>query len=138
MRPAGWSWSLEEGLRTNDFRNAFDTQVRVHSCHFLHSAIVSPCHFLHSAMPVVLGDKLCLGDFAIPMESRTLDWIDPYGFKVMVLHGGAYDESRDQHPETLEVNLIDFKATGNNSWIDKGLGLPYRWYLNNHGRTCGK
>ena len=89
-------------------------------------------------MPVVLGEKLCLGDFVIPMEPRSLDWIDPYALKVMVLHGGACDESRDQHPETLEVNLIDFKATGNNSWLDKGLGLPYRWFLLNSHRTCGK
>ena len=93
---------------------------------------------LHFAMPVVLGEKLCLGDFVIPMEARSLDWIDPYGHKVLVLHGGAYDEAKDQHPETLDVNLIEFKASGNMAWLDKGLELPYRWFLHNSCRICGK
>ena len=89
-------------------------------------------------MPVVLGEKLCLGDFVIPMEHRNLDWIDPYNWMVMVLHGGAYDESKNQHPEVLDVNLIEFKASGNMAWLDKGLGLPYRWFLHNSHRICGK
>ena len=61
----------------------------------------------------------CLGEYAVPVESASLPFIDPYKLTTM-------------SDEFIVASLVSFKATGTKVWLEQGLRLPSRWWLQNH------
>ena len=64
--------------------------------------------------------RLCVNDHAVPVESVSLPWMDPFEL--------TSDLDLD---EEIAVNLVNLKATGKTTWIEKALNLPARGWLKN-------
>ena len=79
-------------------------------------------------MPEVLevAYKLCLNDWALPVEKKTLHLQDPDGL--------ALDEHQVDENDELTVNLIHFGASKNLRWLEQALKLPARWWVLNSTR----
>jgi len=65
---------------------------------------------------------LCLNGSAVPVETQTLAFVDPYCLA-------------EEPDELLPVSLVRFSATGDLNWLHQGLVLPRRWWLQNHFRV---
>ena len=63
--------------------------------------------------------RLCLGEHAVPVERASLPFIDPYKLTTM-------------SDEFIVASLVSFKATGTKVWLEQGLHLPSKWWLQNH------
>ena len=75
-------------------------------------------------MPVIQASyRLCFQDWAVPLEETQLPWLDPYE-----LADGFVPEG------SLHVSLVNFKASGDMCWIEKGLELKARWWKAHHHR----
>ena len=72
---------------------------------------------------MVVEMRLCLDDSAIPLEKKTLAFVDPYSLA----------EELDEL--LLPVSLVRLSATGDLNWLHQGLVLPRRWWLQNHFRV---
>ena len=57
---------------------------------------------------MVVETRLCLGDSAIPLEKKTLAFVEPYSLA-------------EEVDELLPVSLVRFSATGDLSWLHQGL-----------------
>ena len=57
---------------------------------------------------MVVAMRLCLDDSAIPLEKKTLAFVDPYSLA-------------EEPDELLPVSLVRFSATGDLSWLHQGL-----------------
>ena len=66
--------------------------------------------------------RLCLGEYAAPVESASLPFADPYNLVTM-------------SDELIKVSLVSFKATGAKVWLEQGLHLPSKWWLQNHANV---
>ena len=74
-------------------------------------------------MPVVVSRRVCFNDMAVPLvEEQSLPFVDPLNLA---------SETEDM----LSVSLVNFKATGNLQWLEKGLELKSRWWVFNHHRV---
>lgn len=73
-------------------------------------------------MPVLeVKRRLCLNDCAVPAEEQGLSFLDPYN-------------QSNETDENLSVSLVNFKASGDMKWLQKGLKLSSRWWVLNHHR----
>ena len=70
----------------------------------------------------VVKMRLCLESSVIPLQKQTLAFVDPY-------------KLAEEADEVLAVSLVRLSATGELSWLHQGLGLPRRWWLQNHFRV---
>lgn len=74
------------------------------------------------AMPVLeVKRRLCFNDCAVPAEEQDLSVLDPYNLS-------------NETDDNLSVSLVNFKASGNMTWLQKGLELSSRWWVLNHHR----
>ena len=79
--------------------------------------------------------RLCLNGHAIPVETKDMFLVDPLNL--------AETYSLDL-PDSTEVNLVSFKASGHMNWLCKSLQLPDgdgsnhsngRWWAHNSNRV---
>jgi len=70
----------------------------------------------------VVETRLCLSGNAVPLETQTLAFVDPYSLA-------------EEPDELLPVSLVKLSATGDLSWLHQGLALPRKWWLQNHFRV---
>ena len=69
-------------------------------------------------------NRLCLNGQAIPVETKDMILVDPLNLA---------DTNSLDLPESIEVTLISFKASGDMNWLCKSLPLP-----GGDGRNCSK
>ena len=62
-----------------------------------------------------VGYKLCLNGHPVPVETKEMVLVDPLNL--------AMSHSLNL-PESSEVNLISFKASGDMNWLCKSLKVP--------------
>ena len=68
---------------------------------------------------------LCLNGMLVPAEDVAMYLLDPY----KVDTSGAADEEKKH-----KVSLVDLRASGNHTWLQKPMDLPCKWFVRNHGR----
>ena len=70
----------------------------------------------------VVEMRLCLNGSAVPLETQTLAFVDPYGLA-------------EELDELLPVSLVKLSATGDLNWLRQGLALPRKRWLQNRVRV---
>ena len=94
--------------------------LRSESC--LSSLTVLPLDFVFMAAELELMNRLCLGDMAVPLVSKSMDFWDIQ--KLL--------EASDE--EDAPFHLLNFKATGEHLWLERAFKLPSRWWIKHQSR----
>ena len=81
-----------------------------------------PLDFVFMAAELELMNRLCLGDMAVPLVSKNMDFWDIQ--KLL--------EASDE--ENAPFNLLNFKATGEHLWLERAFKLPSRWWIKHQSR----